>query len=133
MSPWKIHITIVMNNLAVLLSLAKPHLQGGQALITLITEEINKLSEMGAKVNLRPPAEQDKEHTARTYSLAREATVENSEAKPRHGRESSSGRRRCDGLRRMINSTGRTTSNGQPLASLHASWIQFSQDPTRRC
>ncbi|KAJ5981906.1 hypothetical protein N7451_012006 [Penicillium sp. IBT 35674x] len=49
MSPWKIYITIVVNNPAVLLSLAKPHLQGGQALITLITEAINQLSEMGAK------------------------------------------------------------------------------------
>ncbi|KAJ5849263.1 hypothetical protein N7534_007952 [Penicillium rubens] len=74
MSPWKIHITIVVNNPAVLLSLAKPHLQGGQALITLITEEIIQLSEMGAKVNLQPPTEEDNEHTARTHSLAREAT-----------------------------------------------------------
>ena len=82
MSPWKIHITIVVNNPAVLLSLAKPHLQGGQALITLITEEIIQLSEMGAKVNLQPPTEEDNEHTARTHSLAREATVENSEVNP---------------------------------------------------
>jgi hypothetical protein len=78
MSPWKIHITIVVNNPAVLLSPKKPHLQGGQALITVITEEINQL-EMGAKVNLWPQGEEDKEHTARTHSLAREATVESSE------------------------------------------------------
>ena len=63
MSPWKIHIMIVVNNPAVLFSLAKPHLQGGQALITFITEGINQLSEMGAKVNLQPPTE-DNEHTA---------------------------------------------------------------------
>ncbi|CAI7656797.1 unnamed protein product, partial [Penicillium palitans] len=79
MSPWKIHITIVLNNPAVLFSLEKPHLQGGQALIILITEEIIQLSKMGAKVNLQPPTEEDNEHTARTHSLAREATVENSE------------------------------------------------------
>lgn len=131
MSPWKIHITIVVNNPAVLLSLAKPFLQGGQALITLITEEINQLSEMGAKVNLGPPTEEDNEHTARTHNLAREATVENSEVNPRHGRESSSGRRRCDGHGPMLNSTGRTTSNSRPRANLHASWIQLSRDLTR--
>ncbi|CAP74126.1 Pc34g00010, partial [Penicillium rubens Wisconsin 54-1255] len=79
MSPWTIHITIVLNNPAVLFSLEKPHLQGGQALIILITEEIIQLSKMGAKVNLQPPTEEDNEHTARTHSLAREATVENSE------------------------------------------------------
>jgi hypothetical protein len=82
MSPWKIRITIVVNNPAVLLSLAKPHLQGGQALVTRITEEINQLSEMGATVNLQPPTEEDNEHTARAHSLARQATVENSEVNP---------------------------------------------------
>lgn len=79
---WKIHITILVNKPAVLLSLAKPHLQGGQALITLVTEEIIQLSEMGARVNLQPPTEVDNEHTARRHSLAREATVESSEVNP---------------------------------------------------
>lgn len=82
MSPWKMHITIVVNNPTVLLSLAKPHLQGGQALITQITEGINRLTEMGAKVNLQPPTEEDSENTARAHSLAREATTENSEVNP---------------------------------------------------
>ncbi|KAJ5904903.1 uncharacterized protein N7473_001819 [Penicillium subrubescens] len=63
MSPWKVQVTIVVNNSAVLLSLAKPHLQGGQALITQITEGITRLAEMGAKVYLRPPTEADSENT----------------------------------------------------------------------
>jgi hypothetical protein len=49
MSPWKIHNTIVVSNPVVMLSLAKPHLQGGQALIIKITEAVNYLSESGAK------------------------------------------------------------------------------------
>lgn len=77
MSPWTICITIVVNSPTVLLSLAKPHLQGGQVLTTQVTEEINQLSEMGAKVHLRPPTEEHEENTARTHSLAREATMEN--------------------------------------------------------
>jgi hypothetical protein len=36
MSPWKIRIMIVVNKTVVLLSLAKPYLQGVQALITQI-------------------------------------------------------------------------------------------------
>lgn len=79
MSPWKIHI---VNNPTVLLSLAKPHLQGGQVLITQITEAINQLSEMGSKVNLRPPAEEDNENIARMHSLVRESTVVNSNVDP---------------------------------------------------
>ena len=79
MSPWKIRITMVVNNPAVLLSLAKPHLQGGQVLITRITEAINQLVEVGAKVNLQPPTEEDGGNTARAHSLAREATMENRE------------------------------------------------------
>jgi hypothetical protein len=82
MSPWKIEITIVVNNPAVLLSLAKPHLQGGQALITQITEATNRLAEMGAKVNLRPPTEAGDENSARACSLAREATTENNQFNP---------------------------------------------------
>ena len=42
-------VTIAVNNPAVLLSLAKPHLQGGQGLIIQITEAIDRLWEMGAK------------------------------------------------------------------------------------
>ncbi|KAJ5085459.1 hypothetical protein N7532_010230 [Penicillium argentinense] len=78
----KVEVTIVVNNLAVLLSLAKPHLQGGQALITHITEAINRLSAKGAKVNLRPPTEADGENTARAHTLAREATEENNQVNP---------------------------------------------------
>ena len=81
MSPWKVQVTIVVNNPAVLRSLAKPHLQGGQALITQITEAITRLTEMGAKVKLRPPTEADNENTGRAHTLAREATRENSEVK----------------------------------------------------
>jgi hypothetical protein len=36
--PWKIRITIVVNNPVVLLSPANPHLKGGQALIAEITD-----------------------------------------------------------------------------------------------
>lgn len=82
MSPWKVQVTIVVNNPAVLLSLAKPHLQGGQALITQITEAITRLAEMGAKVHLRPPTEADCEYTARAHTLARNATEVNSEVNP---------------------------------------------------
>ena len=98
MSPWKVQVTIVVNNAAVLLSLAKPRLQGGQALITQITEALNQLLEMGAKVSLKPPTDEDSENTTRAHTLARKATEVNSEVNPRLGRESSSGRRRCDGL-----------------------------------
>jgi hypothetical protein len=55
MSAWKLDLTIMLNNSAILLSLAKPYLQGGHALITSITEAINRLSEMEATVNLQPP------------------------------------------------------------------------------
>lgn len=82
MSPWKIKVTIVISNPAVLPSLAKPHLQGGQALITQITEAINQLGGMGAKVNLRQQTEEDDENTARAHTLAREATAENSNVDP---------------------------------------------------
>ena len=82
MSPWKIRITIVVNNPAVLLSLEKSHLQGGQALITQITEAISQLSETGAKVSLKPPTDEDREITTRTHTLAREATEVNSEVNP---------------------------------------------------
>jgi hypothetical protein len=78
MSPWKIRITVVVNNPVGLLSLAKPHLPGGQVLIVEITEAINLLLEIGAKFNLRPPAEEDRENTTRAHRLARKATVENS-------------------------------------------------------
>lgn len=71
-----------MTNPAVLLSFARPHLQGGQVLITRITGAINQLSEMGTKVNLRAPTEEDSENIARAHSLAREATVENSKMDP---------------------------------------------------
>jgi hypothetical protein len=63
-----------VSNPAVLLSLAKPHLQGGQALITRITDVVGQLLDMGAKVNLQPPTDEDRENTTRTYTLAREAT-----------------------------------------------------------
>ena len=53
MPPWKIHTTIVLSNRTVLQSLAKPHLQGGQTLITQVTNAITQLSEMGSKINLR--------------------------------------------------------------------------------
>lgn len=42
MSPWKIYITIIVSNSTILQSLANPHLQGGQVLITQITEAINR-------------------------------------------------------------------------------------------
>jgi hypothetical protein len=82
MSPWKIHVMIVVSNPAVLQSLAKPHLQGGQALIAQITEAINRVSEMGSKVNLRPPTADDEEGAARAHSFAREATMEGRETDP---------------------------------------------------
>lgn len=75
-------LTIVVNNPVVLLSLASPHLQGGQALIAEITEATNDLLETGAKVNLQPPGEKDSENTTRAHSLARDGTVENSEVNP---------------------------------------------------
>ncbi|KAJ5111625.1 hypothetical protein N7532_002160 [Penicillium argentinense] len=77
MSPYKIQVMIVVSNPAVLLSLAKPHLQGGQALITRITNTIGQLLEMGTKVSLQPPIDEDRENTTRTHTLAREATEEN--------------------------------------------------------
>ncbi|KAJ5091031.1 hypothetical protein N7532_009715 [Penicillium argentinense] len=79
MSPYKIQVVIVVSNPAVLLSLAKPHLQGGQALITRITNTIDQLLEMGTKVSLQPPTDEDRENTTRTHTLAREATEENCE------------------------------------------------------
>ena len=132
MSPWKVEVTIVVNNPAVLLSLAKPHVQGGQALITQITEATNRLAEMGAKVNLRPPTEADDENTARAHALARKQQKRTTKLIPHHGRGSSSGLRRCDGLGPMLSNAGKTTSSCRPLASLLASWTRLSQDPTRR-
>ncbi|KAJ5288337.1 hypothetical protein N7508_011112 [Penicillium antarcticum] len=82
MSPWKVQVTIVVNNPAVLLSLAKPRLQGGQALITQITEALNQLLEMGAKVSLKPPTDKDCEKTTRAHTLARKAAEVNSEVNP---------------------------------------------------
>ncbi|KAJ6137029.1 hypothetical protein N7497_012281 [Penicillium chrysogenum] len=88
MPPWKIRITIVVNNPVVLLSPANPHLKGGQALIAEITEATNHLLETGAKVNLQPPGEEDSENTARAHSLAREETLENSEVNSPHWAQS---------------------------------------------
>jgi hypothetical protein len=82
MSPWKVQVTLVVNNPAVLLSLAKPHLQGGQALITQITETIYRLAEMGAKVSLKPPIAEDCENTTRAHTLARKATEVNNDVNP---------------------------------------------------
>jgi hypothetical protein len=82
MSPWKIYMTIVVNKPAVLLSLAKPHLQGGQGLIIQTTEAISQLSEMGVKVSLKPPTDEDREITTRAHTLARKATEVNSEVNP---------------------------------------------------
>lgn len=79
MSPYKIQVMVVVSNPAVLLSLAKPHLQGGYALITRITDVVGQLLDMGAKVNLQPPTDEDRENTTRTYTLAREATEESCE------------------------------------------------------
>ena len=79
MSPWKVQVTIVVSNPAVLRSLAKPRLQGGQALITQITEAVNGLVEMGAKVSLMPPTDEDSESTTRAHALARNATEVNRE------------------------------------------------------
>lgn len=81
-SPWKIQVTVVVNNPTALLSLAKPHLQSGQALLIQITETTNRLAEMGAKVNLRPRTEGDGENIDRAHTLAREATQANSEVDP---------------------------------------------------
>jgi hypothetical protein len=82
MSPYKIQVMIVVSNPAVLLSLAKPHLQGGQALITRITDAVGQLLEMGAKVSLQPPTDEDRENTTRAHTLACEATEENCEVNP---------------------------------------------------
>ncbi|KAJ5300187.1 hypothetical protein N7508_007430 [Penicillium antarcticum] len=82
MSPYKIQVMIVVSNPAVLLSLAKPHLQGGQALIIRITDAVGQLLEMGAKVSLQPPTDEDRENTTRAHTLAREATEENCEVNP---------------------------------------------------
>ncbi|KAF9882998.1 hypothetical protein FE257_004338, partial [Aspergillus nanangensis] len=82
MSPLKIHVTIVVNNPAVLLSLAQPHLQGGQALITRITEATSQLLETGVRMSLKPPTADDQESTTRAYALARAATGVHSEVNP---------------------------------------------------
>lgn len=74
MSPYKIQVMVVVSNPAVLLSLAKSHLQGGQALITRITDVVSQLLDMGAKVSLQPPTDEDRENTTRAHTLAREAT-----------------------------------------------------------
>lgn len=62
---------------------AKAHRSPCQALTTCTrstaTEATNQLLETSAKVNLRPPTEEYNENTTRAHSLAREATVENSE------------------------------------------------------
>src|ERR1700730_5622602 len=50
--------------------------------IAQITEAINRVSEMGSKVNLRPPTADDEEGAARAHSLAREATMEGRETDP---------------------------------------------------
>jgi hypothetical protein len=49
-SPWKIEIVIIGNIQSALKSLAQPHLQSGQALITSITETINDLTEKGVTI-----------------------------------------------------------------------------------
>jgi hypothetical protein len=82
MSPWKVQVTITVDNPSVLMSLAKPHLQGGQVLITQITKAVTRLSEMDAKVQLRPQTDSDGEKTGRAHSLACETTRENSEVNP---------------------------------------------------
>ncbi|KAI9036908.1 uncharacterized protein KD926_001223 [Aspergillus affinis] len=117
MSPWKIHVKIVVNNPAVLLSLAQPHLQGGQALVTRITEAISQLLETGVRVSLKPPIAEDHESTTRAHTLARAATEAHNEVNPRPGRKSSFGHQRYDGLGRMLNITGGITSSVRPLAS----------------
>ncbi|KAJ5117672.1 hypothetical protein N7448_011304 [Penicillium atrosanguineum] len=55
MSPWKVQVTNV------------------------ITEAVNELVEMGAKVSLKPPTDEDSEITTRAHALARNATEVNSE------------------------------------------------------
>jgi hypothetical protein len=49
---------------------------GGQALISQITEAINRVSEIGARINLRPPTVEDDNGATRAHDLAREATME---------------------------------------------------------
>ena len=120
MSPWKIQVMIVVNNPAVLLSLAKPHLQGGQALIARITEAIGQLSESGAKVSLTPRMKSSRILHGHITSPAKQPR-RTAKRILRLGRKSSSGRRRCDGLGRTLNSTEKTTSNCRPRANLHAS------------
>jgi hypothetical protein len=82
MSLWKIHTTIVVSNPAVLLSLANPHLQGGQALITQITAGTSELPDMDSKINLRPLVEEVEEIATQAHILARDATMENKEIDP---------------------------------------------------
>ncbi|KAJ5267935.1 hypothetical protein N7478_001488 [Penicillium angulare] len=62
---WKLDVTIVVNHPAVLLCLAKPHLQSGQVLIVQITETIRQLTEAGVKVSLKAPTDEDQEITTR--------------------------------------------------------------------
>lgn len=72
----------MVNNPAILLLLTKPHLQGRQALITYIIEAISQLLEIGAKVSLQPLMEEDYEGLTQVYSLACEATEEDSKISP---------------------------------------------------
>ena len=88
---------------------------------------------MGAKVNLQPPTEEDNEHTARTHSLAREATVENSEVNPPPWART---QLRASALRwARANAKQHRKDNFQQSTTgqLHASRIRLSQDLTRRC
>jgi hypothetical protein len=110
MPPWEIQVKIVANKPAVLLSLAKPHLQGGQALIIRITGAISQLLEMGAKVSLKPSTDEDHNNTTQVHTLTCKATEKNSEVNPPPGCKSSFGRRLCDGFGPILHSTGRTTS-----------------------
>ncbi|KAJ5215604.1 reverse transcriptase [Penicillium cinerascens] len=76
MSPWKIQTIFVVSNPTVLQSLAKPHLQGGQTLITQVTGAITQLSEMGPRIYLRPAREEPGEGAKKSHNLARDATTE---------------------------------------------------------
>lgn len=60
----------------------QPHLQGGQALLTLITESISQLSDAGLQVNLRPPIDDDRESTSRAHNLVHNATEPDYRAGP---------------------------------------------------
>ncbi|KAJ5264954.1 hypothetical protein N7505_007747 [Penicillium chrysogenum] len=68
MGPCQIHATIVVSNTSILGPLPKPHLQGGQALITMLMESINHTSDMGCKSSLRPPTNEDEEMMAGAHA-----------------------------------------------------------------